>query len=542
MRLGRMFTASSRAPLTRQTLLWGLLLVAVACALRYTYLTLLPSQAGAAPMVFADPDRYMENGARLVTREHGFRWTFEAVYYPWGGRLYTLPPLYPFVLGLVAWFPGYPYTAAIGQIALSSATVLILVLLGTRAHSPRAGLIAGGLQAIWGNSIIAGGSFMQERLYVPLIAIAFLLLVRAFDGSRRPARFFVAGVLLGLAALCRSMPSYFVAAVALGHVAIDRERRLALREAAGLLAGFALLTVPYSVALSLHLGHPTFIEDHGGIVVAHRFGAPSNRPPGLLTIASTLVDEFTRHPSAFTTVMLDGARSMFHVNGGRFLEQGVNAPAESTALAWKYFAHLSIDLPYVLTLLLAIPGVVLLHNRTAAVLFTGWIALNVVLVAITGFGGARLRAPFEPHLMVLAGAALAGGWRTPSRVELAGAGALLLIAATAVLPQIPRSLQARGNYGVRWAVPEPPHVATVRSRAGFNALLQRGGVLALRFRNETDTPQLVRVWIQGSRIADVTIGAKSERPLRMVEPDLQFVFVEVEPQNGGPIVVDVPWR
>jgi hypothetical protein len=28
----------------------------------------------------------------------------------------------------------------------------------------------------------------------------------------------------------------------------------------------------------------------------------------------------------------------------------------------------------------------------------------------------------------------------------------------------------------------------------------------------------------------------------MVEPDLQFVFVEVEPQKGGTIVVDVPWR
>ena len=122
---------------------------------------------------------------------------------------------------------------------------------------------------------------MQERLYVPLIALAFLALVRAFDGSRRPARFFAAGALLGLSALCRSMPTYFVAAVAIGHVAFDRDRRPALREAAGLVAGFALLTVPYSVALSMHLGHPTFIEDHGGLVVAHRFGAPSNKPPGL---------------------------------------------------------------------------------------------------------------------------------------------------------------------------------------------------------------------------------------------------------------------
>jgi hypothetical protein len=538
-----MLTASSRAPLSRRTLVAALLLVAAAFALRYAYLTLIPSAANGSTgaMVFADPDRYMENGARLITPGRDFRWTFEAVYYPWGGRLYTLPPLYPFVLGLVAWFPGYPYTAAIGQIALSSVTVLLLVWLGARAHSPRAGLVAGGIHTIWGNSIIATGSFMQERLYVPLIVVAFLLLVRAFDGSRRPARFFAAGVLLGVAALCRSMPTYFVAGVALAHVALDRNRRLALREAIGLVAGFALLTVPYSVALSLHLGHPTFIEDHGGLVVAHRFGAPSNRPPGLVTIAATLIDEFVRNPPHFTTVMFDGARSMFHVNGGRFLEQGVNAPTESAALAWKYFAHLSIDLPYIVTLLLAAPGLVLLRNRPAAALCAGWIVLNVGLVAITGFGGARLRAPFEPHLIVCAAAVLAGGWRRPSRSEIVGAAAVTLIVAIAVLPQIPRSLRARGNYGVEWAVPEPPHIATIRTRGGFNALLQRGGVLALKLRNETDTSQTVGIWLQGNRIADVTVGAKSERPLRMVEPDLQFVFVEVEPQKG-PITVDVPWR
>jgi Dolichyl-phosphate-mannose-protein mannosyltransferase len=539
-----MLTSASRAPFTRRTLLIALLLAAAAFALRYGYLVLIPEPSGVSPaaFAFADPDRYMENGARLATPQGGFRWTFESVYYPWGGRLYTLPPLYPFVLGLVASFPGYPYSAAIGQIVLSSLTVLTLVLLGARAHSPGAGLAAGALQAIWGNSIIATGSFMQERLYVPLIALAFLALVRAFDGSRRPARFFAAGALLGLSALCRSMPTYFVAAVAIGHVAFDRDRRLALREAAGLVAGFALLTVPYSVALSMHLGHPTFIEDHGGLVVAHRFGAPSNKPPGLVTIAATLVEEFLRSPTRFTTVMVDGARSMFHANGGRFLEQGVNAPTESAALAWKYFAHLSIDLPYVVTLLLAIPGAVLMRDRAAAALFAAWIVLNVALVAITGFGGARLRAPFEPHLMVMAGAVLAGGWRKPSRLGLAGAAAVVLVAALAVLPHVPRVLRARGNYGVQWAVPEPPHVATIRQRGGFNALLQRGGVLALRFHNDGDTPESVRVWLQGNRIADIEVAARSDRQLRMVEPDLQFVFVEVEPQNGGPIRVDVPWR
>jgi len=383
---------------------------------------------------------------------------------------------------------------------------------------------------------------MQERLYVPLIALAFLALARAFDGTRRPARFFVAGLLLGLAALCRSMPTYFAAALMVAHIACARDRRAALREALSLAAGFALLTVPYSIALSMHLGHPTFIEDHGGLVVAHRFGAPSNKPPGLVTVATTLLSELWRDPAEFTRVVVDRARSMFHVNGGRFLEQGVNAPSAGAAQAWKWFAHLSIDLPFVVTLVLAVPGVVLLRDRTAGVIFGGWILLNVALVAITGFGGARLRAPFEPHLMVLAGATLAGQWRRPSRAEAGGALAVTVLAALAVAPQIPRALVARGNYGVEWAVPEPPHVATIRQRGGFNALLQRGGVLDLRFRNEGVAPESVAVWLQGKRVADLSVEGHGERSLRMVEPDLQFVFVEVEPQKGGTIIVDVPWR
>ena len=55
------------------------------------------------------------------------------------------------------------------------------------------------------------------------------------------------------------------------------------------------------------------------------------------------------------------------------------------------------------------------------------------------------------------------------------------MAALAVLPHLPRVLRARGNYGVQWAVPEPPHVATIRERGGFNALLERGGVLGPAF-------------------------------------------------------------
>ena len=54
------------------------------------------------------------------------------------------------------------------------------------------------------------------------------------------------------------------------------------REALALVGGFAALTLPYSLALSIHLGEPTLIENHGGILVASRYLHGGNRlaPPG----------------------------------------------------------------------------------------------------------------------------------------------------------------------------------------------------------------------------------------------------------------------
>jgi 4-amino-4-deoxy-L-arabinose transferase-like glycosyltransferase len=514
-----------------------LLLVLLAFGLRFAYLMIAMSEPG---FEFSDPDRYMVNGGGLVTAE-GFRWRFNAVHYPWGNRLYTLPPLYPFVLGLTAWFPGYPLNAAIGLIVLNSLVVIALVVLGARVHSIRAGLIAGFLYAIWGSAIGSTRFFMQEGLYVPLVIVMFLALVRAYEG-RTPWRFFIAGLALGLATLCRSMPIYYTAALAIAHVVFSAKRWEALREAGALVAGFALLTVPYSIALSIHLGRPAFVETHGGIMVAYRFGAGRHIPPSLGDVIVTLISELVRDPGRFTADAVDRARSMFHVSGGRWVEQTVNAPTESLAMAWKVFAHATIDLPLIVTVLLAGPGLLLMRNRAAALLVGGWILLNVGLVAITGFGGARLRSPFEPHLMLLAGVVLGGGWRPVSRAGVAAALATTAAAAVAVLPQLPRTLQARGNYGVVWARPAPPHVATIRNRGGFNALLKPAGVLSLQFHNPGQTVESLRIKVRGAAVADVQVPAAGARELRVLQPGLTLAFVEVEGVRGGPVTVDVPGR
>lgn len=528
--------AESRPAFARATVWLTVLLVIAAFAVRLAYLTSAMQEPGFG---FSDPDHYMANGARLA--EAG-RWVFEAVHYPWGGRLYTLPPLYPTVLGLIAAFPGYPYSAAIAQIAINSLAVVALVVLGIRLQARAAGLIAGAIYAFWGGNIVATRFFMQEALYVPLVIVMFLALLRAYTPPRTERRFFIAGLALAVAALCRSMPIYFTAAIAVGHLALARPFGSAWRESRALVAGFALLTVPYSIALSLHLGRPTFIEDHGGLLVAHRFGAQSDKPPGLPTVAATLIVEFVRGPGAFTADAIDKARSVFHVAGGRWVEQTVNAPNETVAQAWKVFAHTTMDAPLVLLTILTIPGLVLMRNRTATLLFGGWIALNVTLVAITGFGGARLRSPFEPVMMLLAGIVLSGAWRPISRGAAALAVAGAAVGAWAVVPQLPRSLQGRGNYGVEWAPNAPPHVATIRDRGGFNMLLEPGGVISLDVRNPGSTGESLTFSVQGTEVARIDLAPESTRRLRVVRPDLFLAFVEVDGAAPSGVVIDVPRR
>jgi hypothetical protein len=119
-------------------------------------------------------------------------------------------------------------------------------------------------------------------------------------------------------------------------------------------------------------------------------------------------------------------------------------------------------------MLLAPFGLALARRRDASVLSAIWIALNLSLVALGGFAGPRLRAPFEPHLIVFASVATVEGFRGLRTRGLVLAGAVSLAAATLLLPQVPRSLSAWPDYGIRWQHRPKGWRTLVRGSAGFN--------------------------------------------------------------------------
>lgn len=490
--------------------------------------------------VWHDADAYLAKGARLVA-SGGFRWTYDAVAYPWGGRTYVLPPLFSLYLAPFASFAGYPFNAFVGLAVLNALAIPLVVLLGARLHSHAAGLVGGLLYACWGSDIAGLGQVRQEPLYVPLVIAATLALVRAWQ-TRGPRSFALAGALFGLAALCRSMPIYFVGAIAVAAVLRDW-RRAGPREALALVGGFAALTLPYSLALSIHLGEPTLIENHGGILIAVRYLHGGNRlsPPGFGRVVAAILHEFLTSPGTFVLVTLDQARSLLPLTGGRYLQDGVFAASAASATAWKVAAHTFIDAPWLFAIVLAPLGAVVARSRPAACLLASWAVLNLGLTALTGFGGSRLRCPFEIHLALLASVVVAGGWPRRSRlaVWLGVAGSVAAFAL--MVPQIARTAVARANYGPRWTPTGARTTAQVSGASGANVLASTGG-LDVTLRNPGPAAIHVDLRVDGAEIlrgAAIAPGATHEVACRGLRPGLLFVEASSASADGGPARVDL---
>jgi 4-amino-4-deoxy-L-arabinose transferase-like glycosyltransferase len=479
-----------------------------------------------------DPDSYLRKGETIALGPSGWRFDFDVVEHAVEGRRYALPPLYPVFLSAFALLSGFPVNALVGQAVLAGLGCFCAFLLGREIHSDRAGLVAAAFYALWFPNVIAVWSTMQETLFVPLLLCGFAVLLRA----RSFVGFAAAGLFLGLSALTRSMPLYYVPVAAALLLWREGARRGALH-ALGLVLGFAALTVPYSVALSRHLGSATFIENHAGLRVASEHGAEGERPPGPIATAATLLREFAEAPLRTLGEWSTTARSILHVNGGRLLSIYLGAETKLGSAAWKLAAHVLSDLSLVLVLALAPFGLALCRRPDRALFLAAWILLCFGLTVISGFGGPRLRTPFEPHLMVGAAVALSGGWRRPRATWLAAASLVSLALLAAVLPQLGRSFAAKGDYGVDWPLDRPPKRSPMEGKAGFSVLGSGGFVeLAVRPRNE-GKPTRVSVLLDGEPVDEEVVQAP-EHWFRFPTLSEGLVYVELvseDAETGTPV-------
>jgi hypothetical protein len=363
------------------------------------------------------------------------------------------------------------------------------------------------------------------------------VLARAVTRSSPSPAFAAAGLVFGLAALTRSMPLFFVGPAAILHVLMSVDRRAGVRKAAALLLGFAVLTIPYSVMLSRSLGQLTLIDSHGSIHLESAGG----RAPGVAETVTGLWRAVASAPVAYLEGVGGRAASLLHVNGGRQLQIYVVAGSKPAAVVWKTLVHLGTDGLLIAAVVLAPFGAVVCRNRRVAALLILWTAINVAIASVGGFGGARLRVPFEPLLMVIGAAALVGGWRRPARPVLAAGALGSLLLAAVVLPQLPRSLRAWPDYGVAWESVLVRTVGQVRGTAAFN-LPAYSGAGEFGIRSRTDGPPVrVRVRAAGSDARTFAVGGEIVRvPVLWPEGGLAYVEIEATDRaTRAPAAVEV---
>jgi 4-amino-4-deoxy-L-arabinose transferase-like glycosyltransferase len=494
-------------------------ILTIALVLRVMYLVTAWNSPGYA---WQDPDGYARK-ALILAGPDGWQWTFRAVAYTINGQPHALPPGYSVFLSLFALFPGFPATAQIAQVLLGVIATWLVFALGRQVHSSRAGLIAAASYAIWVPNIFNVWSTSQELVYIPLILAAFVLVGRAIQREDGGVAFGIAGAVFGVAALTRSMPLFFAIPAACLHVILAGDRRRALREASALMAGFLLVTAPYSAALSRYRGQLTIIDTHGSIHVAEPGG---QRTPGLADTARALTARIAAAPLDYGRASLLRARSLLHVNGGRILQIYVVAGSRSAAAVWKAFVHVGSDLLLVFSAIVAALGAVLCRDRRLSALFVLWAAVNIGIAAVGGFGGARLRAPFEPLMLVLAAVAVSGRWRRPGPIALALALAVGAIIAIGVVPQVPRSLEGRPDYGVTWPSIFNRSSGRFAGAAGLNVPAYQG-FAELSATPAGGTSPRLDVRVGGVSVRTVQLTAGQPTSIRAVWPAGGLAFVEL---------------
>jgi 4-amino-4-deoxy-L-arabinose transferase-like glycosyltransferase len=221
----------------RQTAVWPLLLIlAVGAVLRLGLWCWFDGR----PLNIVDEQEYDALARNLAERG-------ELAFEP--GRPATIrPPLYPAaVAGIYLLFGVDNFQAVrLCQAGLSLLTVLLLYRLGAAAFSPRVGLWLAGLYCFYPSMLGLNNLLLTEVLFTFLLVAFCCALLRALRRASVGA-LLLAGVLLGLAALTRSVMWLFPALLAPFLLfAWEGGWRRRLLAAAAVTAAFAATVAPWA--------------------------------------------------------------------------------------------------------------------------------------------------------------------------------------------------------------------------------------------------------------------------------------------------------
>ncbi|MBK5255279.1 MAG: glycosyltransferase family 39 protein [Vicinamibacteria bacterium] len=509
--------------------------VALAVGLRLLYLVLMQGTPG---FVWIDPDGYLFRAWSLIGEDGAWRWNTDAVRY---SGPYVKAPLYPLLLSTLEYSPrGYRWSAGVVHALLSALAVVGLWSLVRSLRSAKAGLLAALIYAVYFPSVVSMNVIMQERLYVPLLIVAFALLAWALKTGNRLSRFALAGLALGVAALARSMPLYFVGPAALLIAICADSWRRGLRPAGLFMAGFCAVTLPYSIFISGEVQQVVAIENVGAYGIARldpegerRFPNGGVEAPTAVQVALFTGSQFLKDPAAFLLDKVSLTSGAFRLGGGRWLDLYGTFPTAKSAFWGKIAAHSFGDILFAMFVLAAPFGFMSARQDTVAKLLALWVVTHLGMSAIAGYSGPRFREPVDWALLALAALLLSEEARPGlSRRRLVAALPPAILLGWTMVSSIKASVSGRADYGIGpWESDANTRTTTAEAAAGFKVPVVRGAtdVVLKPAGSRLSTRVEVRIADQPSRTVMVTAGGYELR----VPSSRDLAFVEVEPVAKG---------
>jgi 4-amino-4-deoxy-L-arabinose transferase-like glycosyltransferase len=335
------------------------------------------------------------------------------------------PPLFPAYLAL--WvklgLSSFRWNMVASSL-LGTGTVVTVGLIARRVGGVRVALVAAAVAALYPGLVLLDGSVRSESLYVLLVALAVLAAYRLVDRPS-PWRAAVVGVALGLAALTRAeavLLLVLLAAPAVWLAPHHLSRRERLRLLAAVLAGCAVLVVPWLARNWIVFDRPTPISTNQGGLLA---GANCDRayhgpligawgcfpqPPASWGKNESVISG--RLQSQALDYASDHAGRVPAVAGVRLLRTWeLWKPEESVQFEAVIgdrnvrFNRIAQRCLYVLALL-AVAGAVVLRRRGEPLRLLLALPVLVSVVSVASYGSTRFRAAAEVAIVVLAAVAL----------------------------------------------------------------------------------------------------------------------------------------
>lgn len=368
------------------------------------------------PLLYTHQYGYFHNALRIATHPHP--WHYIATDEQWRtwDRNWTIAPLYYVFVGLVLRLSGLHLPLLQGLQCLLDAGVAVLIAALGRRAAGRWGTVAGFAYAFYAPAIEMPSWVMTENLHTPLLLFGFWLTVRAWEAAPERSGAFLAGFVLGVSALARSVTSAFIGlAAVLGWFFGPRTGRWAWT--AALLLGGACAILPWTARNVFVVGDPILIESTAfeNVWFANRFvdgerfrrqeayvhsrPTPAEKREAALAFAKRGIE---RRPDLFVEKI---GRNFWHLLRPEGL-QGL-LRAERSYPTWRHVFYIVLDDVLFLTAVALFPFFIVAGPRSPTrTLILGWLAYYMTMIVVVFHNEIRYRSVIVPFLFVGAVAAL----------------------------------------------------------------------------------------------------------------------------------------